>query len=218
MDEKLQKKLRIKEGQSVALINAPVNLLTQLESMADSISLKRGIKGKSDHLFLFVMNKTELETKLAMSEKSVKENGMLWVCYQKKSSKVKSDIDRDSVWNILSKSKFRQITLISIDDSWTAFGLRNEKAHPKKSVAVSQNPIDEEYIDKVNRIVRCPPDLDRSLSKNKDAKRFFDTLSFTNKKEYLIWILLSKKNETRKVRIEKTIKLLSGGIKNPSGG
>ena len=53
------------------------------------------------------------------------------------------------------------------------------------------------------------------LNKNKSAATFFNTLSFTNKKEYVEWIVTAKKAETRNERLNETIKRLQLQWKNP---
>ena len=54
-----------------------------------------------------------------------------------------------------------------------------------------------------------------SLKKNKKQLVFFDALSFTNKKEYIEWIVTAKREETRNERIKGTIERLGKGWKNP---
>ncbi|RYF90014.1 MAG: antitermination protein NusB, partial [Chitinophagaceae bacterium] len=44
---------------------------------------------------------------------------------------------------------------------------------------------------------------------------FFDSLSFTNKKEYIEWIVTAKREETRTERIAGTIERLAKKWKNP---
>jgi hypothetical protein len=66
------------------------------------------------------------------------------------------------------------------------------------------------------RIIELPDDLRKILTKNKAAQKFFDSLSFTNRKEYAVWITSAKKEETRKKRLEQTLEKLLAGLKNPS--
>jgi len=42
-----------------------------------------------------------------------------------------------------------------------------------------------------------PADFGKALAKNKQEKKFFETLSFTNRKEYVEWIVIAKREETR---------------------
>lgn len=70
--------------------------------------------------------------------------------------------------------------------------------------------------DTEERTVDVPDDLKKVLAKNKAAQKFFDSLSFTNRKEYALWIGSAKKEETRAKRLEQTLDKLLAGLKNPS--
>ena len=70
--------------------------------------------------------------------------------------------------------------------------------------------------DTEERVVEIPEPLAKALAENKKATTFFDTLSYTNRKEYARWISEAKKDETRTKRLEATIEKLLAGKKNPS--
>jgi hypothetical protein len=61
------------------------------------------------------------------------------------------------------------------------------------------------------RLIEIPEDLAIEFKKNKEAKAFFDKLSYTHQKEYINWINEAKKDETRQSRIMKTIEMLKQG-------
>ena len=61
------------------------------------------------------------------------------------------------------------------------------------------------------RLIEIPKDLAKELRKEKDAKAFFDKLSYTHRREYVNWINEAKKEETRQNRIVKTIEMLKQG-------
>jgi hypothetical protein len=61
------------------------------------------------------------------------------------------------------------------------------------------------------RVLEIPDDLTRALRKDKDAKAFFEKLSYTHQKEYVTWIKEAKKEETRQNRITRTIEMLKQG-------
>ena len=62
------------------------------------------------------------------------------------------------------------------------------------------------------RVVEIPKDLLKEFKKDKEAKAFFDKLSYTHQKEYVTWITEAKKEETRQNRIVKTLEMLKKGI------
>ena len=70
--------------------------------------------------------------------------------------------------------------------------------------------------DEVERVVDVPDELKKLLSKNPKAKSFFDSLSFTNRKEYAVWISSAKKEETKEKRFKEVLPKLLAGKKNPS--
>ena len=67
--------------------------------------------------------------------------------------------------------------------------------------------------DTEERVIEIPKDLMKELKKDKEAKAFFDKLSYTHKKEYVKWIEEAKREETRQNRIVKTIEMLKKGRK-----
>lgn len=70
--------------------------------------------------------------------------------------------------------------------------------------------------DTEERLVDVPDDLKLALANSKKALEFYDSLSFTNRKEYAVWISSAKRIETREKRLAETIKKLLSGKKNPS--
>ena len=61
------------------------------------------------------------------------------------------------------------------------------------------------------RVLEIPKDLMKELKKDKEAKAFFDKLSYTHQKEYVTWVTEAKKEETRQNRIFKTVEMLKKG-------
>lgn len=55
------------------------------------------------------------------------------------------------------------------------------------------------------REVVLPDDFRKSLDKNAKARKFYDSLSYSNKQRYVLPIGLAKTEETRQRRIEKAL-------------
>jgi|ERR1700685_3160168 hypothetical protein len=64
------------------------------------------------------------------------------------------------------------------------------------------------------RTVAVPAEFAR-LMKKEGLLASFEKLSYTHRKEYCRWIAEAKKEETRKIRIEKSIEMLARGVKTP---
>ena len=70
--------------------------------------------------------------------------------------------------------------------------------------------------DDKERVVDVPKELKNLLAKNSKAKSIYDSLSFTNRKEYAVWISSARKDETKANRLKQIVPKLLSGKKNPS--
>jgi Domain of unknown function (DUF1905)/Bacteriocin-protection, YdeI or OmpD-Associated len=68
--------------------------------------------------------------------------------------------------------------------------------------------------DDAPREVAVPPELEARMKKA-DVLAFFESLSFTHRKEYSRWIAEAKKDETRARRLDKAVELLKKGVRSP---
>ncbi len=67
--------------------------------------------------------------------------------------------------------------------------------------------------DKEERTVDIADDIALVFNENPDAKKRFDAMSYTHRKEYIRWIEEAKKSETRENRKIKMIEMLLSGKK-----
>jgi hypothetical protein len=68
--------------------------------------------------------------------------------------------------------------------------------------------------DEAERTVEVPAEFKR-LMKQEGLLAFFEKLSYTNRKEYCRWVTEAKREETRRMRLGKSIEMLRKGIKTP---
>jgi hypothetical protein len=66
-------------------------------------------------------------------------------------------------------------------------------------------------LDDAPRVMEVPADLAKALSKNKAAKAYFETLSYSNQRRHIDPITQAKSEETRARRIEKSVALFAEG-------
>ncbi|ELC8442339.1 DUF1905 domain-containing protein [Clostridium perfringens] len=67
--------------------------------------------------------------------------------------------------------------------------------------------------DEEERVVELPEDFKLALDKNKAAKDFYESLSYSAKRKYVQWITGAKKSETREKRISEAVIKLENSIK-----
>jgi hypothetical protein len=120
----LIKKLRIKPGQRITIMNAPPGYLEQLGDLPEGVELADEPEGTCDFVHLFVKSVAEIERFGPAAIRAVKYDGLLWISYPKRSSKVETDISRDVGWDVINEAGLRAVTQVSIDDVWSALRFR----------------------------------------------------------------------------------------------
>lgn len=86
--------------------------------------------GVYDFVHFFASSLAELEQLTPWAVAAVKYDGLLWVSYPKKSSGIKTDINRDIAWQPLKSAGYDPVTQIAIDDTWSALRFRPTAAIP----------------------------------------------------------------------------------------
>ncbi len=66
-------------------------------------------------------------------------------------------------------------------------------------------------LDEEPREVAMPPALVEALSADPQARRSFEALAFTHRKEYAQWVAEAKRDETRQRRIAETLRRVRAG-------
>lgn len=131
------KKLQYKDlGQPVLMLNAP-------QAYQEVISFLQGdvhtepVQAPYDFVQAFGTSNEELRRLAEIAAGSVADNGLLWLCYPKKTSKTykNSDCSRESVTGILADEGYEPVRQIAIDEDWSA--LRYRKAELIKTMTRS---------------------------------------------------------------------------------
>lgn len=215
MPTAVSQKLRVKEGYTLLTINAPKDFATDLGA-PDGVKVSDKTKDYNQ-VHWFVKDKAQMEKELSKVVGLLKDDVVCWIYYPKGTSKIQTDLTRDKGWDALLKhDNLQWISLISFNDTWSAFGMRlKTDADKKKEAKPKERPIFN-YIDAKAKTIQLPQDFASLLEKNKKEKEFFNSLSFTNKKEYVEWIVTAKRKETRNTRVKESVERLSQGWKNPA--
>ncbi len=208
-------KLKIKPGYTLLPLNAPTNFKSALEGLPAGVKISSDAKN-FQQIHWFVKDRKQMEKELGKILKLVKEDVTCWIYYPKGTSGIQTDLTRDKGWDeLLKHDELQWISLISFDDTWSTFAFRLKTEKDKKQNSKPKERPIFDYIDAGKKIVRLPEDFQRALRKSKKANEFLESLSFTNKKEYVEWIVSAKREETRKERVSGSIERLEKGWKNP---
>ena len=125
----LAKKMKLRSNLKAAVINAPENYVDELKH---DTALSPTLRGKFDWIQIFVRDKAELAALAPKAAKALRPESMLWISFPKGSSKIQTDLTRDKGWESLQKLDLKWLTLISVNETWSAFALRPYKEGEEK--------------------------------------------------------------------------------------
>lgn len=115
----LPKKLGIKPGARVCLVNAPDEARVELKSpLAGCESVSNG-KGPLDFAMLFTKSKEQLTKDFSRIAKLLAPAGMLWVSWPKKSSGVATDLNENIVREIGLAAGLVDVKVCAVTDVWS---------------------------------------------------------------------------------------------------
>ncbi len=216
MPNTICQKLKIKDGYSLLSINAPKDFVKKLDPVPAGVKVSATAK-QFNQVHWFLLNRAQLEKEMSKVLAMVKDEVVCWIYYPKGTSNIQTDLTRDKGWDKLLKhgNHLTWISLISFDETWSTFGFRPKTTADAKREA---KPAVREIFNWVNpttKEVKLPDDFSAALKKNKKESAYFDTLSFTNKKEFIEWIVTAKQEKTREERVTGTIERLGKQWKNP---
>jgi hypothetical protein len=125
------KKLHVKPGQQVLVMNAPTELMGAFEPLPAGAALVQASSAKPAGLFdivlLFARTKADVDKFATGALAAAKPEGALWMCYPKGGAKAGTDINRDKGWDVLTAAGLGPVSLFAIDDAWSALRFKPRK-------------------------------------------------------------------------------------------
>lgn len=114
------KKFKFKENGIV--LNAPITIEQELTKLGFKTSFEKNLKSKNT--LVFITNNKEYLNFLKRNLKNIEPDSVLWFAYPKGTSKIKTDINRDTIRVTGEEFGITTVTAISIDDTWSALRFR----------------------------------------------------------------------------------------------
>jgi len=222
MNNLLLKKLQVKPGFNVTVLNAPINFNEIIGDKPEEVtfSLDPSFARNESYaaLLVFAVTKADMINALNLAHQNITDKTICWIIYPKAKTKLTSDLNLMKSWEELGQYNLVPCASAAINELWTALRIKPIDAQKKSGVgnAEIQTSDYNKYVDVINKIVTLPEDLKLALSAHAPSLSFYESLSYSNRKEYVLWILTAKQEKTRIDRIQKTIEKLLTGKKNPS--
>jgi len=115
----LPKKLGIKDGFQVTLINAPLDVIAQLKVALSQCEIVRDEKSPLDFVMLFTRSSSALTKEFKKITRQLAPAGMLWVCWPKKSSGVPTDVTENLIREIGLAAGLVDVKVCAVTDVWS---------------------------------------------------------------------------------------------------
>lgn len=121
----LVEKLGIKPGAKIAILNAPADYEITLGPLPDGVECVESIQSGAelDFIQFFTTSRAEFLAQLDTLKAAIKPNGMVWVSWPKKASKMPTDLDENIVRAIALENGLVDVKVAAIDAVWSGLKL-----------------------------------------------------------------------------------------------
>ncbi len=197
-------KLKLKTDEPLLVLNAPDSVITILK--ADEVPLHTKPQNGCTYpvMLCFVHSVAELNKWAPLVITERESETFTWFAYPKKSSGIKTDINRDAGWDYLVNQGYGPVSAISINEVWSALRFKPEaEVNRQGSYRPNQGPPAKSL-----KTLLVPDYITKLLAKNPNEQQFFSSLAYTYRKEYVSWIAEAKQEQTRNRRLAQFIDLL----------
>lgn len=116
----LAKKLGIKEGFSVLVLNAPKQYWSLFADLPNKLNIEQGFgKDRMDFIHLFITTQEEMILQSVHCKEHLKLNGSLWVSWPKGTSKIQTNLNRDHIREHFLSIGLVDTKVAAIDEDWS---------------------------------------------------------------------------------------------------
>jgi hypothetical protein len=119
----LARKLGVKPGMRVHYAAAPDGFAALLGELPDAVRVLARPAAGLDLVVLFVRSRAQLERRLAGLHATLRQDGMLWIAWPKRASKVPTDMTEDVVRDVALPRGLVDVKVCAIDETWSGLKL-----------------------------------------------------------------------------------------------
>ena len=119
----LAKKLGIAANSRVVATHAPEDYARLLEPIPPGVVFESTVSQTTDVVHVFALHKSGLKRELKALRNSIKSNGVVWVSWPKKASKVPTDITEDTIRELALPLGFVDVKVCAVSGIWSGLKL-----------------------------------------------------------------------------------------------
>jgi hypothetical protein len=115
----LVNKLGIKPSFTIHLITPPDEYLSWISPLPEDVIIKTKLVGEIDFIHLFAVHEKDFQQHFIKAKQHLKKNGLLWVSWPKKASKVATDLDENKIRDYGLQSGLVDVKVCAVNDVWS---------------------------------------------------------------------------------------------------
>jgi hypothetical protein len=115
----LPKKLGMKDGFHVSLIDAPPDVIAELKQSLDKCELASDSKQAVDFAMVFTKSSAALTKEFKRISRQLTPAGMLWISWPKKTSGVPTDLNENLIRAIGLAAGLVDVKVCAVTDVWS---------------------------------------------------------------------------------------------------
>jgi len=116
------KKLGIKSGFKIKLVNAPAHYFQLFTDMPEDVHVTEG-KEPKDIIHFFTKEQKELNKLLPKLKQELVQNGAIWVSWPKKAAGIPTDVTENIIRDLALSIGLVDIKVCAVDDTWSGLKL-----------------------------------------------------------------------------------------------
>jgi hypothetical protein len=117
------RKLGIKPGLRVAVLNAPTDYARLVEGLPSGVALRTSLRGPCDLVHVFVTREAELVRRIDTMRAAIAPDGAIWVSWPKRTSKMPTDVTEDVVRRVALAHRLVDVKVCAVDAIWSGLKL-----------------------------------------------------------------------------------------------
>lgn len=118
-DTPLPKKLGIRPGSSLLVLNAPRGFAKTLAPLPANVEFRKEANGTARLVLLFVKSRLELNREFAPAARVLDDKGGIWIIWPKKGSKIETDLTQADVRQYGLAAAFVNYKVCAVNETWT---------------------------------------------------------------------------------------------------
>jgi hypothetical protein len=119
----LVKKLGIKPGYRIAILNVPNDYANTLGELPPDVTHADLSAGMLNFIHFFTTSRAELEAEFLTLKAALSYSGILWISWPKRASKVPTDLNEDIIRQIALDNGLVDVKVAAVDETWSALKL-----------------------------------------------------------------------------------------------